>query len=90
MVINSDSPERRREVQIPTFAMSGPEALAKRLAEWEARHGDGQAEREDSIREIQPKLVGIPLRRIAEVTGFSLRYAALVHDGEYALHPVHA
>jgi hypothetical protein len=98
------------------FAMSGPEALAKRRAqgndpahggkakdkraasqskgareraEWEANHGEGQAEREHFIREIRPKLAGIPLRRIAEATGFSLRYASLVRDGEYVPHPVH-
>lgn len=46
------------------------------------------AEREHFIREIQPKLVGIPLRRIAEATGFSLRYASLVRDGGYVPHPV--
>jgi CRISPR-associated endonuclease Cas1 len=108
--------DHRREVQIPMFAMSGPEALAKRRAqgidpahggkakdkraasqskrareraEWEAMHGDGQSEREHFIREIQSKLAGIPLRRIAEATGFSLRYASLVRDGEYVPHPVH-
>jgi hypothetical protein len=98
------------------FAMSGPEALAKRRAqgidpahggkakdkraasqskrareraEWEAIHGDGKSEREQFIREIQPKLAGIPLRRIADATGFSLRYASLVRDGAYVPHPVH-
>jgi hypothetical protein len=62
---------------------------ARERAEWEATHGDGQAEREHFIGEIQPKLAGISLRRIAEATGFSLRYASLVRDGEYVPHPVH-
>jgi hypothetical protein len=44
-------------------------------AEWEARYGDGEAEREHFIREIRSELAGIPLRRIAGATGFSLRYA---------------
>jgi hypothetical protein len=62
---------------------------ARERAEWEAVHGDGRTEREHFIREIQPKLAGIPLRRIANTTGFSLRYASLVRDGEYVPHPVH-
>jgi hypothetical protein len=62
---------------------------ARERAEWEAFHRDGQAEREHFIREIPPKLAGISLRRIAEATGFSLRYASLVRDGEYVPHPVH-
>lgn len=56
---------------------------------WEAEHGDGNAERERFVAEILPKLVDIPLSRIVEATGFSLRYAALVRDGEYVPHPVH-
>lgn len=72
--------DQRREVQVPIFPMSRPEALAKRRshgidpphggkangrrearqskrardrAEWDAIYGDGQAEREHFIREVQ-------------------------------------
>ena len=60
--------EFRADGKDPTH---GGEAKAKRAAsrerrarervEWEALHGDGQAERERFVREIQPKLVNIPL-----------------------------
>ncbi len=69
--------------------VASKERRARERAEWEAVHGDGKAERERFVREIQPKLVGIPLSRIVDATGFSVRYASLIRSGEYVPHPVH-
>lgn len=62
---------------------------ARERAEWEAIHGDGQAEREHFIREIQPNLARIPLRQISGATGLSLRYASLIRSGKFVPHPTH-
>jgi hypothetical protein len=69
--------------------VASKERRARERAEWEAVHGDGKAERERFIREIQPKLSGIPLSRIVEATGFSVRYASLIRSSAYVPHPVH-
>ena len=69
--------------------VASKERRARERAEWDAVHGDGQAERERFVREIQPRLVGIPLSRIVEATGFSVRYASLIRSEAYVPHPVH-
>lgn len=64
---------------------------AKRAAEragWEAKHGDGAAERERFSSEILPRLAGAPLSRIVESTGLSPRYASLIRRGLYTTHPL--
>lgn len=55
---------------------------AKEHAAWEAENGNGQAERRRFVVEILAKLADIPLSRIIEATGFSLRYAPLIRSGQ--------
>ena len=62
---------------------------ARERHEWEALHGDGQAEREQFVREIQPQLASVPVERIAAATGLSLRYISLIRRGAYVPHPMH-
>ena len=77
------------EGEATTKRVASKERRARERAEWGAVHGDGQAERERFVREIQPRLAGIPLSRTVEATGFSVRYASLIRSGEYVPHPVH-
>jgi hypothetical protein len=46
-------------------------------------------ERRRFLEEIQPALLTIPVYRIAEATGLSLRYASLIRRGQRVPHPVH-
>ena len=59
---------------------------AKMRAAW---NGDLEKEKRQFLREIQPRLGGIPLSKIIEVTGFSTRYGSLIRKGEVIPHPVH-
>ena len=61
---------------------------ARERAEREALYGGGADKRERFKKEILPGLKGIPLSRIVEATGLSLRYASLIRQGEYIPHPV--
>lgn len=56
--------------------------------EWEAEHG---AERDPEAfkRDILPKLQGVPLRKLMEATGLSLRYCSLIRRGDKTPHPKH-
>lgn len=65
---------------------------AKRAAEragWEAGHAGGAAERERLEQEVLPTLAEVPLSRIVEATGISLRYASIIRRGLYIPHPLH-
>lgn len=55
---------------------------------WDAEHGDSSAERERFAAEILPKLTDMPLKRIIEATGLSLRYVWMPKKGQYVLRPV--
>ena len=58
---------------------------------WRASHEgtDVEVERRRFLEEIQPALLTIPVYRIAEATGLSLRYASLIRRGQRVPHPVH-
>jgi hypothetical protein len=66
-------------------------AIAKRkrqAAEWD-RANALPPDRELFKREILPQIQGLPLRRLAEATGLSLRYCSLIRRGERIPHPRH-
>lgn len=56
--------------------------------EWEAEHG-AEHDPEAFKRDILPKLQGVPLRKLMEATGLSLRYCSLIRRGEKVPHPRH-
>lgn len=65
-------------------------SLARRQEEraaWERRHGTPDSK--EFRRNILPRLQGIPLRRIARVTGLSIRYCSLFRRGLYVPHARH-
>ncbi len=63
---------------------------AEERARWDAEHGETAAsERERFSGEILPQLAEVPLSRIIEATGVSLRYASLIRRGLYTPHPMH-
>jgi CRISPR-associated endonuclease Cas1 len=86
---------RKKQGDDPTH---GGDAAARRgrsiaaskveIAEWEARYGkllDPTAFQ----RDILPRLQGIPLRRLMDATGLSLRYCSQIRRGEKTPHPRH-
>jgi hypothetical protein len=44
---------------------------------------------EEFTREILPLIQNIPLRKLQEATGLSLRYVSLIRRGERVPHPLH-
>jgi hypothetical protein len=66
-------------------------AIAERkrqAADWEQAN-PGPADPELFKREILPLTQGVPLRRLLEATGLSLRYCSLIRRGERVPHPRH-
>jgi hypothetical protein len=64
------------------------ETMRQRMSEvraWEAQHP--RPDPEVFRREILPLLRTIPIRRIAQEVGISLRYASLIRRGKYVPHP---
>jgi hypothetical protein len=62
--------------------------MRQRMSEvqaWEAQHP--RPDPEVFRREILPLLRTIPIRRIAQEVGISLRYASLIRRGDYVPHP---
>jgi CRISPR-associated endonuclease Cas1 len=57
-------------------------------AAWEQQH-DKAIDPTDFEREILPLLQGVPLSRLAQLTGLSLRYVSLIRRGERVPHPRH-
>jgi len=58
------------------------------VRDWEETHG-AEHDPEQFTREILPKLQGVPLRKIMDITGLSLRYCSLIRRGEKVPHPRH-
>jgi CRISPR-associated endonuclease Cas1 len=66
-------------------------AIAERkrqAAEWEEAN-PGSADPEVFKREILPLIQDVPLRRLVDATGLSLRYCSLIRRGERVPHPRH-
>ncbi len=63
-------------------------AHAAANAAWDAEHGS-ERDPEAFQREILPNLQRVPLSKMAQTTGLSLRYCALVRRGEETPHPRH-
>jgi hypothetical protein len=64
------------------------ERRQREAAEWEAQEG-GLGDVELFTREILPAIQNVPLRRLADATGLSLSYCALIRRGERVPHPRH-
>jgi CRISPR-associated endonuclease Cas1 len=60
----------------------------REAAEWDQHHGK-RPDPEQFMREVLPRLQGIPLRRMMRTTGLSLRYCSLIRRGLYVPHPRH-
>jgi hypothetical protein len=66
-------------------------AIAERkrqAAEWEKANPE-PTDPELFRREILPLIQGVPLRRLVDATGLSLRYCSLIRRGEKVPHPRH-
>jgi hypothetical protein len=66
-------------------------AIAERrrqAAEWDQANPE-PADPEVFRREILPLIEEVPLRRLVEATGLSLRYCSLIRRGEKVPHPRH-
>jgi hypothetical protein len=57
-------------------------------AEWEQQHGK-PVDPTEFEREIRPLLQGVPLARLVQGTGLSLRYVSQIRRGERVPHPRH-
>lgn len=57
-------------------------------ADWEKLNADHEMEL-DFARDIQPGIKALPLSRIMEATGLSLRYCSLIRRGQKVPHPRH-
>ena len=63
---------------------------ARQRKHWSAANsGTVEDECQRFLEEILPALATIPLNRIAEATGLSLRHVSLIRRGERVPHPVH-
>jgi hypothetical protein len=65
--------------------------MRRRLREavdWAAESA-GLVAAEVFVQEVLPAIQGIPLRRLAEVTGLSLGYLGMIRRGERVPHPRH-
>lgn len=62
---------------------------ARERKEWEKLGLDAEDEKARFVREIRPRLVDVPIRRIAKATGWSPYYASLVRRGSRVPHPVY-
>jgi hypothetical protein len=60
----------------------------RELAAWEEGHGT-EADGTKFAREIQPRLEGMSLAAMMDVTGLSRRYCWLIKTGQKVPHPRH-
>jgi hypothetical protein len=58
------------------------------VREWDERHGK-LVDLSAFEREILPRIQGVPLSRLQQATGLSLRYVSLIRRGERTPHPRH-
>jgi hypothetical protein len=61
---------------------------SQEIDEWNKR-GEEPVDVDVFAREILPGIQGIPLRQLAEATGLSVGYCALIRRGERVPHPRH-
>ena len=50
---------------------------------------DVEVERQNFVDDLLPKIRDIPVRRIVNVTGLSIRYASMIRRAFYTPHPMH-
>jgi len=64
---------------------------AQERREWERMNTDVEVEIEKQyfVNDLLPKLRDIPVRRIVNATGLSIRYASMIRRGLYTPHPMH-
>jgi hypothetical protein len=59
--------------------------------EWKRMNSevDIEVEKQNFVDALLPKLRDIPVRRIVNATGLSIRYASMIRRGLYTPHPMH-
>jgi len=57
------------------------------VREWDEKHA--QPDPNEFVRAILPSLLGVPIQRMVEATGLSLRYCSLIRRGLRVPHPRH-
>jgi hypothetical protein len=64
---------------------------AREREEWKRLNSevDVEAERQNFVDELLPKLRDIPVRRNVKATGLSIRYASMIRRGFYTPHPMY-
>jgi hypothetical protein len=58
-------------------------------AEWERKHPGWQLDTERFVKEILPRLQGVPVRVLADASGLSIGHVARVRRGLRVPHPMH-